>query len=66
MVPGLDVTPFELGMTFLRLNIDTHRDQNHDAFHDELIEIRDAEQVHTAVDDADDRRAPISMPAAVP
>jgi len=41
MVPGfLEGTPFELGMTFLRLNIDTDRDQNHDAFHDELIEIR--------------------------
>jgi hypothetical protein len=39
-VPGfLDVTGFGLGMTFLRLNIDTHRDRDHDAFHDELIEI---------------------------
>src|ERR1700692_2338254 len=56
MVPGLDVTAFGLGMTFLRLNIDTHRDQNHDAFHDELIEIRNTEQVHPVVDDADNQR----------
>src|SRR6187402_720261 len=57
MVPAFEGTPFELGMTFFRLNIDTHRDQNHDAFHDELIKIRNAQQVHAVVDDADDQRA---------
>src|SRR5471032_3351429 len=58
MVPDfLDVTGFGLGMTFLRLNIDTHRDQDYDAFHDELIEIGNAEQVHPIVDDADNQRA---------